>query len=277
MIIPKLFMLTVEQKIKIICPEHGIFEIFPSIHIQGQGCKECANNKRRKPLIALIEDFRKVHKDKYDYSKINYINSRTKIKIICPIHGIFEQTPSAHIRERCGCPLCSKNLKFTTETFIKKAKEIHEDKYDYSLVNYINAHSKIFIICPEHGVFQQEPTSHLRGHGCPTCLPKIVKSQGEKELLNFIKSFYKGKIIENDRTVIKPKELDIYLPELKLALEYNGEYWHNRREKEIPGYHENKRRICKEQDIILIEIWENEWKNNNQQTKDLIKTYFKGL
>ena len=145
------------------------------------------------------------------------------------------------------------------------------------MVNYINAHSKIFIICPEHGVFQQEPTSHLRGHGCPTCLPKIVKSQGEKELLNFIKSFYKGKIIENDRTVIKPKELDIYLPELKLALEYNGKYWHNRREKEIPGYHENKRRICKEQDIILIEIWENEWKNNNQQTKDLIKTYFKGL
>ena len=85
--------------------------------------------------------------------------------------------------------------------------------------------------------------------------------------------YYSGKIIENDRIVIKPKELDIYLPELKLALEYNGEYWHKIHEEKEPGYHKNKQKACEENGVKLIEVWENDWKKNNQQIKDLISKH----
>ncbi len=98
-------------------------------------------------------------------------------------------------------------------------------------------------------------------------------SKGEKELCQYIKSLYSGEILENTRKFIGGKELDIYLPELKLAFEYNGEYWHKIHEEKEPGYHENKQKACEENGVKLIEIWENDWKKNNQQIKDLISKH----
>lgn len=116
----------------------------------------------------FIRKARKVHGSKYDYSKVKYINSSTKVEIICPIHGSFWQTPNGHLSGK-GCPECGSN-KSNTEEFIKKAKAVHGDnKYDYSKVKYINSKTKVEIICPEHGSFWQEPTSHLFGCGCPRC------------------------------------------------------------------------------------------------------------
>ena len=101
----------------------------------------------------FIEKARGVHGDKYDYSKVNYINSKTKIYIICPIHGEFEQTPSNHLHKNKpqGCPKCKKNKlrlikSLTSEEFIAKAIEIHGNKYDYSKVKYINARKKVIMI-----------------------------------------------------------------------------------------------------------------------------------
>jgi hypothetical protein len=110
-----------------------------------------------------------VHGDKYDYSLVNYKNSRTKVKIISS-EGIFEQTPANHLQGQ-GCPvlgnISSSNKQISNnEEFIKKAIEIHGDKYDYSLVEYKNAHSKVKIISSE-GVFEQTVNSHLNGNGCP--------------------------------------------------------------------------------------------------------------
>lgn len=98
-------------------------------------------------------------------------------------------------------------------------------------------------------------------------------SKGEKELCQYIKSLYSGEILENTRKFIGGKELDIYLPELKLALEYNGEYWHQFHEEKEPGYHKDKRKVCENKNIKLIEVWEKEWKKNNQQIKDLISKH----
>jgi very-short-patch-repair endonuclease len=104
------------------------------------------------------------------------------------------------------------------------------------------------------------------------CFPQTY-SRGEKELCQYIKSLYSGEILENTRKFIGGKELDIYLPELKLAFEYNGEYWHQFHEEKEPGYHKNKQKACKENGIKLIEVWENDWKKNNQQIKDLISKH----
>lgn len=116
----------------------------------------------------FIDKSKKIHDDKYNYSLVDYINSKTKVKIICPIHGIFEQIPDSHLHGR-GCNICNGGVKLIINEFIKKSNDIHENKYDYSLVDYINCHTKVNIICPIHGVFEQIPSSHLNGNGCPKC------------------------------------------------------------------------------------------------------------
>jgi protein-arginine kinase activator protein McsA len=117
----------------------------------------------------FIEKAIKKHGYKYDYSKVNYVNANTKVCIICPIHGEFWQEANSHLKSH-GCPKCdADNKRKTTEQFIKKAIEVHGDKYDYSKVEYINANTKVCIICPIHGEFWQESRNHLQGQGCPDC------------------------------------------------------------------------------------------------------------
>lgn len=116
----------------------------------------------------FIERARKVHGNKYDYSKVNYVNAKTKVCIICPIHGEFWQTPDLHLQGH-GCSLCSGKIQLSENEFIRRANLVHNNKYDYSKVNYINYHTKICIICPIHGEFWQEPANHLCGKGCRKC------------------------------------------------------------------------------------------------------------
>ena len=121
----------------------------------------------------FIEKARKVHGDKYDYSKVDYINNRTPVIIICPKHGEFKQIPKTHLKGH-GCRKCtlewlSKRYISNKDEFIKKARKVHGDKYDYSKVEYNGDKKEVCIICPEHGEFWQTPNSHLRGHGCYEC------------------------------------------------------------------------------------------------------------
>ena len=124
---------------------------------------------RKRTKQEFIELAKVIHGDKYDYSKAEYVDGQTKVCIICPEHGEFWQRPCDHINQKQGCPKCVKNHRDTTETFIKKAKLIHGDRYDYSKVKYVNSQTKVCIICPEHGEFWQTPSSHISGRGCPTC------------------------------------------------------------------------------------------------------------
>lgn len=109
-----------------------------------------------------------VHGDKYDYSKVNYNGSETKVCIICPEHGEFWQTPHRHLMGD-RCPKCSSRAKFDNDEFIKRARAVHGNKYDYSKVQYTTNSGKVCIICPEHGEFWQRASAHLLGNGCPVC------------------------------------------------------------------------------------------------------------
>ena len=153
-------------KVKIICPEHGIFEMKPNNHTQKSGCPKCKGELIRKLKVKNVEQFildaKKIHGDKYDYSLVDYKKSHDKIKIICTEHGIFEQKPNNHLNGQ-NCPKCiNNNFKSSTEEFIKKAKDIHGDKYDYSLVNYKNNKTNVKIIC-DGIIYEQSPKSHLKG------------------------------------------------------------------------------------------------------------------
>lgn len=124
----------------------------------------------------FIERAKKKHGDKYDYSKVNYINSQTEVCLIChekdefgEEHGEFYLKPNTHLNGT-GCSKCSGLKKWNTEYFIKKAKKEHGDKYDYSKTNYINKRTDVIITCPIHGDFKQNPHNHIsQKQGCPEC------------------------------------------------------------------------------------------------------------
>lgn len=114
-----------------------------------------------------------LHGNKYDYSLVEYVNSHTKVNIVCPEHGIFNQTPGKHLIKQ-GCPKCGNNKlknsqRSNKEEFVSKSKLIHGDKYDYKNVVYVNNKTKVEIICPEHGSWCQIPNHHLLGKGCRKC------------------------------------------------------------------------------------------------------------
>ena len=154
--------------VKVICPEHGEFMIKPTSHLSGNGCAECSGNIRL-TTERFIRKAREVHGDLYDYSKTHCIgNNKTKVCVICPEHGEFWVSPNNHLRGS-KCPGCYGTPKYTKAQYIAKAREVHGNKYDYSLINYDGNKTKLQIICPEHGVFFQNAGAHLRGAQCPTC------------------------------------------------------------------------------------------------------------
>ena len=116
----------------------------------------------------FIERARKVHGDKYDYSKVEYVNNSTKVCIICPRHGEFWQTPHNHLNGS-NCPKCVEKYRYSTSEWVEEAKKVHGDKYDYSKVEYKGAFEKVCIICPKHGEFWQKANNHLNGDGCKKC------------------------------------------------------------------------------------------------------------
>lgn len=157
-----------KTKIIISCKEHGEFSQTPSDHLSGCGCMECGG--RMKPTTPLfLKKAKERHGDRYDYSLVDYVRNKTKVKIVCKEHGVFEQTPTHHLSGK-GCPGCWGNRRrLSLDRFIERSIENHKDKYDYSLVEYTNNSTKVTILCKTHGAFQQKPRCHMEGKGCPRC------------------------------------------------------------------------------------------------------------
>lgn len=200
----KVIYVNTEHKVLISCPIHGDFLQSPYSHIHGNGCPKCAGIGLEK--TELIAKARKVHGNKYDYSKMEYIDAMTNVCIICPTHGSFWQRFGHHIHG-AGCPICGNDLmkekseyrRIGQDAFIQQAREVHGTKYNYQFVNYKNIRSKVRIICPKHGEFSQTPDKHIRGAGCPKCvgfgrttkdfIREAIEVHGEK--YDYSKTIYK--------------------------------------------------------------------------------------
>ena len=155
----------------------------------------------------FIEKSNIIHDNRYDYSKVSYINMKTKIEIICSIHGSFLQTPSNHLYCKQGCPNCANNIQSTTEEFIIKSNSIHNNLYNYSKVNYINNHTKVEIICDTHGSFFQNPQNHIHSkQGCKLCSGNILLStlqiiEKSNSVHNNLYDYSKVNYINNNTTI----------------------------------------------------------------------------
>lgn len=223
--------------VKIICPIHGEFFQEPVCHLsQKQGCPECGGTKKGS-TENFVSKARTIHGNLYDYSLVEYGNNDTKVKIICSLHGMFEQRPRNHIVGKAGCPRCSKTKRLTSDEFIQRSKEIHGEKYDYSLVQYINSTTKVKIICPTHGIWEVQPKAHtLSKNGCPKC----SSSRGEEEIERFLISHnvpYISQFAPSGLHYVPSKKshlrFDFFLPKHNLLIEFDGE----QHKKFIKRYH----------------------------------------
>jgi hypothetical protein len=153
------------------CQKGHEWEVGLASVLGGNSCPTCNIESQRYTTQEFIELAKAAHGDKYDYSKVDYLNAKTKVEIICRKHGAFLQLPLNHIKGRKnGCKECVFDaLRLTTEEFIEKSKLRHGDKYDYSRAQYKTNHDKVELICKEHGSFWQMPMNHIKETGCPGC------------------------------------------------------------------------------------------------------------
>ena len=197
--------------------EHGDFYIRACNHLLGTGCPKCGN-RFSYTLDGWIRKANKIHNNKYDYTLIADTHGKSKGKIICPIHGVFEQELSSHL-SGCGCPKCNKGVVDTRDGFIASANKIHHNYYDYNKVIYVNRKSPVTIICPRHGEFTQTPDAHLRGCGCKKCKSSVLESIVLKALndnnIQYIFQYTFGKT--------RQYKADFFIPQTNTIIECQGE------------------------------------------------------
>jgi predicted RNA-binding Zn-ribbon protein involved in translation (DUF1610 family) len=228
-----------KEEVTIICSTHGRFSQTPDKHVHGHGCPRCGITRRAKSQSLDNDEFIKraniVHQGKYDYSRVEYVNENTNVEILCPVHKQFFQTPKNHIIHQQGCRKCgivraSRVRALDTKTFIRRAKIVHQDKYDYSKTRYITQSIKVEIVCPVHKSFFQLPDNHVRNRqGCPAC----SSSRTEELVRSILKRIYNLDFPKAHPDFLERLELDCYNEDYKIAIEYNGIQHY----KDIPHFH----------------------------------------
>ena len=236
-------------------------------------------DKRRayNSLESFVAAAAAAHNNRYDYSESDYSNAHTKLTILCRQHGAFEQSPTNHIQGK-GCPVCATAQSPQCQPkefdqFLAEATALWGGAFDYTNAVYVRATTSMTFRCTTHNLeVQQTPTGHLYGRNpCPKC--NHMKSAGEQQVFDFLANLTPAE--QRNRSILKPKELDIYLPERQLAVEYCGEFYHSAgskdEERQARKKHIEKYLACREQGIRLITLWESEWKERNYALRRLLR------
>jgi len=259
-------------KLKLQCPERHGFEMVWSSFQQGKRCSICYNNKKWYTYDYVKEQ---IERKGYKLLSKDYKGTRAKLKLQCIENHIFETTWS-HILRNQGCPICSINKKRHTYDYVNRQVK----KRGYRLLNrkYKNAHTKLELQCPKKHKFRMTWNDFRQGHGCPICNANCFSSEAEREIANMIE--VQGiKIKRNDRTQVinlltsNRLELDIWMPELNKAIEFNGTYWHSFVDKIIKD--KIKLQECTRKGIELLVIKEQDWIDNKTNCINKIKTFVK--
>jgi len=158
------------------CRIHGVFSQRACDHMSGAGCPKCRKRQAPATVECFIKKARAIHGKRYSFASTKYINSRTKVEITCKSHGVFKQTPAAHI-QGAGCPKCRPDGAWSTKKFVQHAKSVHGVKFDYSQTLYENSRTVVSVRCKAHGTFSVNPERHLKGVGCQLCRTALLQSE----------------------------------------------------------------------------------------------------
>ena len=251
---------------KMKCPFGHIFWItWGNFNQGGQRCHQCFIDNNKSHKYKEVKEYME-GKD-YELITEEYINNSTKLEIKCPKGHIFWMNWNNFYTGH-GCTYCFGTPKLTIE-YVKE--HIESKGHELLAKEYKDAHTKLEIKCPKGHIFWMNWNNFYTGHRCPKCCNSKSFSKGEKEVLEYVQSLTDTTIIENDRTqIINPKtdkylELDIFLPDLMKAIEYNSTYWHSDEETK---YRDNQKVLqCKEKGIDLMIIEEKDWNNNKDECK----------
>jgi hypothetical protein len=228
------------EQICVECKLHGMFKISATAHLKGYGCMQCQvvdddlyQRLYQSRADKLIAKFKLQHGDFYDYSKVMItIGDHDKINIICPIHGEFRQRAFDHARG-CICPTCNKDhirtsFRHSQESFIAKANDTHNFRYDYSKVNYQGNSVKVEIICSLHGSFMQTPTNHTDNKsGCPRCKNKWKMQDSWLDQLGVPRDPGHRQVNLRDHTDNRKSLIaDGFDPSTNTVYEFLGDYHH---------------------------------------------------
>lgn len=262
------------SKILIICNTcNNKFEQRAADHLSGCDCSFCTG--KNIDTTSFIQKAKSIHNNKYDYSYSVYIHVDEKIEIKCNICNlIFKQTPHDHL-DGHGCPKCANCYKRTKEEFILEAINVHGNKYDYELSNYINNSNKIIIVCNKCNLkFEQTPHNHLAGQGCPECGAKraVAVSVPETEWLNYMRV---PNDCRNKFIFIENKRFNVDALINNIVYEFYGDYYHGNPQKfEFNNFNKKVKKtfgelyqktierelFIKNSGFEVISIWENDWK-----------------
>lgn len=258
-----------DTNVEIICKKHGSFFQRPCNHILSKnGCPKCSGVG--KSLSDFIKEAISVHKNKYTYDFSTYSGAEIKTIITCKTHGNFKQTPSSHTQGH-GCPRCAGQIR-TLEEFIKDSKEIHNNKYIYSATTYQNYYKNTTIACKIHGNFNQSPSNHLRGSGCPICKESIGENKVARFLIKNNIIFERQKTFDDCKNPKTNKHLkfDFYLPDFNLCIEFDGQQHY-----EPYKFKDKENSIKKFEDVKFRDNIKNKYfKNNN---KKLLRISYKDI
>lgn len=269
------------DKIEIKCPIHGIYEVLVSSFLHGKGnCRRCVLSKQHQKKRLDVNEIRQRIEEKYGDKITGFYETFTKsnepMKFRCNVCGhefmrrpaIYLHGPLTYVCPKCGKEEIHNERTKTTEQYIADAKRVHGDgKYDYANTVYVASNQRIEVKCLDCGrTFWIEANSHLQGHGCPYHF--CNSSTYEQEICDWL-SEYGIKYIQHNRNILSGNELDIYLPDYKIAIEVNGIFWHNELYKD-QDYHLKKTEKCLENGIRLIHIFEDEWLERREIWKSIL-------
>jgi Zn finger protein HypA/HybF involved in hydrogenase expression len=272
-------IITTASKIKVRC-KHGDTVRTAGYFLKGFKCQKCYSENRsiRISNTDWISNSSIIHNNFYCYDDSNFKSVSDIVTIICPIHGPFKQNAAVHMRGH-GCPQCGhaktvSSSKYSNEDFVSKALIVHNNQYNYDDISYQGAREKVKIKCPTHGDFDQVAYYHLSGNGCPQCgiEQTTYKSAAEYEIIQFLKDNGIHNVVQSWRGF--GKELDIWIPDKNLAIEYNGVYWHSSKDRKTDSEKESqhlfKTTMCEDNNINLLHIFDIEW--NSLQGKKIWKS-----
>ena len=247
--------------VEIVCREHGPFPMSPYDHIfHKRGCPVCKGQVRTFDVFLRRAELK--HPGKYTYVAETFITVYTDMDIVCPRHGVFRQKPAYHL-EGSTCPKCRREnhrqYMLKDDAWFKGRISEEQTLTTEYLSEYVDYYTPIRMRCQNGHEFSQTPEVHFKDCGCPYC--PAAHSTPHKEIEIFLASLGVA-YVSNARDVIRPKELDIWIPTAQLALELNGTYWHSVAENDDLGSrmkHRDKFLICQEKGIRLLQLDEHEW------------------
>ena len=265
------------NKVIITCHEHGDFEQKANNHLNGQTCPECAKLRVIQLNTVTTDEFvrqsKLIHGEEYIYDKTVYRGAHSKVIITCRVHGDFEQTAYVHI-QGSGCMRCYRErskrlLTMTTEEFIARASELHDNKYTYDKVVCKGTKHKVIITCRVHGDFEQTVSHHLMGCGCKECANSSFVSKQETQWLDSLDTDTIQRQYSIDNMVV-----DGYDESTNTVYEYHGDYWHGNLDKfdrdylnahtgktmgELNELTSSREQRIRDLGYNLVVMWESDW------------------